>query len=95
MKTKRDIEFEVTDSVYFNISPIKGLMRFFKKGKLSSWYVVPYKNFKCIGKVAYELDFPNDLYQFHPVFNVSILKNFIWYPISTISLEGFGVGESL
>ena len=30
--TKRVVEFEVGDQVYLNISPIKGVMRFGKKG---------------------------------------------------------------
>ena len=38
---KRDIEFEVGDMVYLKISPMKGVMIFGKKGKLSPWYVGP------------------------------------------------------
>ena len=32
---KRDLEFEVGDKVYLKISPMKGIMRFGKKVKLS------------------------------------------------------------
>ena len=34
---------------------------FSMKGKLSPRYVRPYKILGCVGKVAYELDLPNDL----------------------------------
>ena len=40
---KRDLEFHVDDWFYFKISPMKGVMRFGKKGKLSPRYVGPYE----------------------------------------------------
>ncbi|WMV41506.1 hypothetical protein MTR67_034891 [Solanum verrucosum] len=39
---RRDLEFDVHDWVYLKISPMKGVVRFRKKGKLSSQYVDPY-----------------------------------------------------
>jgi len=39
---RRDLEFDVNDWVYLKISPMKGVMRFGKKGKLSPRYVGPY-----------------------------------------------------
>ncbi|WMV50195.1 hypothetical protein MTR67_043580 [Solanum verrucosum] len=38
---RRDLEFEVNDWVYYKISPMKGVMTFGKKGKLSPRYVGP------------------------------------------------------
>src|SRR5688572_9445973 len=40
---RKDIEFEVNDWVYLKISPMKGIMRFGKKGKLSQRYIGLYK----------------------------------------------------
>ena len=40
---RRNLEFIKGDKVYFKISPIKELMRFVKKGKLSPRYVGPYE----------------------------------------------------
>ncbi|WMV09889.1 hypothetical protein MTR67_003274 [Solanum verrucosum] len=90
-----DLEFEIGDWVYLKISPMKGVMRFGKKGKLSPRYVGLYQILKRIGKVACELDLPNELALVHPVFNVSMLKKFIGDPVSIIPLEGLGVDESL
>ncbi|WMV18912.1 hypothetical protein MTR67_012297 [Solanum verrucosum] len=45
---KRDLEFEVSDWVYLKISPMKGVMRFGKKGKLSPHYVGPYEILKPV-----------------------------------------------
>ncbi|XP_070006540.1 uncharacterized protein [Nicotiana sylvestris] len=42
---RRDLEFEVGDWVFLRISPMKGIMHFGKKGKLSPRYIGP----KCIG----------------------------------------------
>ena len=38
----RDLEFEEGDNVYLKISPMKRVVRFEKKGKLSPRYVGPY-----------------------------------------------------
>ena len=40
---RRDLEFEVDNWLYLKISPMKGVMRFGKKGKLSPRYVGPYE----------------------------------------------------
>ncbi|WMV09068.1 hypothetical protein MTR67_002453 [Solanum verrucosum] len=71
---RRDLEFEIGDWVYLTISPMKGVMRFGKKGKLSPRYVGPYVILKHVGKVAYELYLPNEFAPIHPVFHVSMLK---------------------
>ena len=55
---RRNLEIEVSDKVYLKISPMKRVMRFGKKGKLSPWYVGPYEVFQLVGKVAYELKLP-------------------------------------
>ena len=74
---RKNIEFEVNDWVYLKISPMKGVVKFGKKGKLSPRYIGPYKILRKVGKVAYELDLPNDLAMVHPVFHVSLLRKFM------------------
>ena len=92
---KRNLEFEVGDWVYLKISPMKGVMRFGKKGKLSPRYVGPYEILKRVGKVAYELKLPIELAPVHPVFHISMLKKCIGDPVSILPLEGLGVNENL
>ena len=55
---RRELEFQVDDWVFLKVSPMKGVMRFGKKVKLSPRYVGPYKILKRVGKVAYELELP-------------------------------------
>jgi len=92
---KKDLEFEVGDWVYLKISPMKGVMRFGKKGKLRPRYVGPYEILKRVEKVAYELKLPIELAPVHPVFHISMLKKCIGDPVSILPLEGLGVNENL
>ena len=92
---RMDIEFEVNDWVYLKISPIKGVMRFGKKGKLSPRYIGPYKILRRMGKVAYELDLPNELAMVHPVFHVSMLRKFIGVENTIVPLQDVTIEENL
>ncbi|KAK4733865.1 hypothetical protein R3W88_008126 [Solanum pinnatisectum] len=74
---------------------MKGVMRFGKKGNLSPQYVGIYQIIRRVGKVAYELDFPNELASVHSVFHVSMLKKCVGDPTSIIPLEGLGVDANL
>ncbi|WMV49972.1 hypothetical protein MTR67_043357 [Solanum verrucosum] len=54
----------------------------------------PSQIFRRVGKVAYELELPNDLASMHPVFHVSMLQKCDGHPTSIIFLEWLGVDES-
>ncbi|WMV46233.1 hypothetical protein MTR67_039618 [Solanum verrucosum] len=56
---------------------MKGVTRFFKKGKLSLWYIGPNMISKRIGNVAYELELPSELAAVYSVFHISTLKKYI------------------
>ncbi|WMV24077.1 hypothetical protein MTR67_017462 [Solanum verrucosum] len=47
---RRDLDFQIDDWVFLKVSPMKGVMWFGKKGKLSSRYVGPYRILKRFGK---------------------------------------------
>ncbi|XP_070054402.1 uncharacterized protein [Nicotiana tomentosiformis] len=55
------------------VSPMKGMMRFEKKGKLSLRFVGPFEVLRRVGEVSYDLDLPPSLLRVHPVFHVSML----------------------
>ncbi|KAH0661922.1 hypothetical protein KY284_026853 [Solanum tuberosum] len=92
---RRDLEFEVDDWVYLKVSPIKGVMRFGKKGKLSPRYIGPYRISKRIGKVAYELELPQELATVHSIFHISMLKKCMGDPSLIIPTEYIGINDSL
>ena len=92
---RRDLEFKEGDKVYLKISPMKGVVRFGKKGKFSSLYVGPYKILQRVWKVAHELKLPSELASVHPIFCVSMLKKCIGDPESTLFIEGLGLKDNL
>ncbi|WMV18661.1 hypothetical protein MTR67_012046 [Solanum verrucosum] len=47
---------------------------------------VPYQILKRVGKVAYELDLPNELAPVHQMFHLSMLKKCIGDPVSILPL---------
>ncbi|WMV40948.1 hypothetical protein MTR67_034333 [Solanum verrucosum] len=51
----RDMTFQVGEQVLLMVSPIKGMMRFDKKGKIISRYIGPFEILDCVGPVAYRL----------------------------------------
>ena len=67
---RRDLEFQIGDYVYLKVSPIRGVMRFHTMGKFSPWYVGPFKIIDRRGKVAYQLELPEQLSSVHNVFHV-------------------------
>lgn len=92
---RRDLEFEVNDWVFLKVSPMKGVMRFGKKGKLRPQCIGPYQILRHICKMVYELDLPTELAVIHPVFDVSLLKKCLGDPSFVIPVASVGVKDSL
>ncbi|WMV51088.1 hypothetical protein MTR67_044473 [Solanum verrucosum] len=91
----RALEFEVDDWVYLKVSPMKGVMRFGKKGKLSPRYIGPYRIVQRVGSVAYELELPQELAAVHPVFHISMLKKCIGDPSLILPTESVKIKDNL
>ena len=51
----RDMAFHTGENFLLKVSPMKGVMRFGKRGKLSPCYTIPFQILKCVGPVAYIL----------------------------------------
>nr|XP_016498425.1 PREDICTED: uncharacterized protein LOC107817163 [Nicotiana tabacum] len=92
---RRDLEFDVEDWVFLKVSPMKGIMRFGKKGKLIPRFVGPYNIIQRIGRVAYEIDLPSELEAVHPVFHVSILRKCIRDPSRITPMKDIHIAEDL
>ena len=91
----RDLVFEVGDMVFLRISPLKGVLRFGKRGKLSPRYIGPYKIVERNGEVAYRLEFPSDLNRIHDVFHVSMLRKYIPDPSHVLTEQPVEIQENL
>jgi hypothetical protein len=71
---RRKLSFEVSDFVCQKVSPMKGLCRFKKRGKLDPIYIGPFKILEHKGEVAYQLELPSQLSDVHDVFHISQLS---------------------
>ncbi|XP_041009367.1 uncharacterized protein LOC121253424 [Juglans microcarpa x Juglans regia] len=92
---RRQLEFEVGNKVFLRIAPMRGVMRFGKKGKLSPRYVRPFEILDRIGPVAYRVTPPPALSGVHDVFHVSMLRKYIPDPTHIIDYEPLQLQENL
>ena len=74
---RKHLEFEVEDHVFLKVSPMKGVMRLGKKGKLSPRYIDPFAIIGRVGAVAYELALPPQFASVHPVFHFLLLRKYV------------------
>ena len=68
--------FEIGENFLFNVSPMKLVMTFCKKGKLIPQYIVPFEILKGVGPIAYWLALPSNISGVHLVFPVSMFKRY-------------------
>ena len=86
-KRRKDLEFAIGDHVFLKVAPMKGVMRFGKKGKLSPRYVGPFEILERVGDKAYRVALPPSLSTVHNIFHVSMLRKYISNPSHVLSYE--------
>ena len=72
----RPLEFEVGDHVFLKVMPKRGVVRFGKRGKLSSRFIRPFEILERVGTIAYRLALPPSMLGVHEVFHVSMLRRY-------------------
>ncbi|RVW24076.1 Transposon Ty3-G Gag-Pol polyprotein [Vitis vinifera] len=92
---QRDLEFEVGDHVFLKVSPMKSVMRFGRKGKLSPRFVGPFEILERVGTLAYKVALPPSLSKVHNVFHVSTLRKYVFDPSHVVELEPIQISEDL
>ncbi|KAA0036539.1 pol protein [Cucumis melo var. makuwa] len=92
---RKDLEFEVGDMVFLKVAPMKGVMRFVKKGKLNPRFVGPFEILERIGPVAYRLALLPSLSTVHDVFHVSMLRRYVADTTHVVDYEPLQVSENL
>jgi hypothetical protein len=92
---RRPLEFEVGDRVFLKVSPMKGVMQFVKKGKLSPRFVGPFEITQRVGRLAYRIALPPNLVGTHGVFHVSMLRKYIANPDVIVDYEPLEIQEGL
>jgi hypothetical protein len=92
---RRPLEFEEGDLVYLKVSPLRGMRRFKVKGKLPPLFIGPFRIFRRIGEMAYQLELPDNLSDVHNVFHVSQLKKCLCVPEEQLPMEELSVQGDL
>ncbi|KAL0551642.1 hypothetical protein IC582_010731 [Cucumis melo] len=92
---RKDLEFEIGDKVFLKVAPMKGVLRFERRGKLSPRFVGPFEILERIGPVAYRLALPPSLLTVHDVFHVSMLRKYVPDPSHVVDFEPLEIDENL
>ncbi|KAL0534344.1 hypothetical protein IC582_028634 [Cucumis melo] len=92
---RKDLEFEVGDKVFLKVAPMRGVLRFERKGKLRPRFVGPFEILERIGPVAYRLALPPSLSTVHDVFHVSMLRKYVPDPSHVVDYEPLEIDENL
>ncbi|XP_075507425.1 uncharacterized protein LOC142544249 [Primulina tabacum] len=90
---RRPLEFEISKKAYVKISPMKGMVRFSKSGKLNPRYVGPFEILEKVGTLAYRMALPPDVSSIHNVFHISQRRKYIPDPchilkVAPLMIEG-------
>jgi hypothetical protein len=64
---RQPLEFKVGDRIFLKISPMKGVMRFGKKGKLSPQFIGPFEITQRVGRLAYKVANPDVIVEYEPL----------------------------
>ena len=81
---RRPLEFEVGDHVFLKVMPKRGVVRFDKRGKLSSRFIGPFETLERVSIVAYRLALPPSMSGVHEVFHVSMLQKYTLDPAHVV-----------
>mgnify|MGYP001507239398 CR=1 FL=1 len=72
-RRRRSLEFSIGDQVFLKVSPLRNVIRFDRRRKLSPRFIGPFRIVERVGSLAYRLDLPEKLSGVHDVFHVSHL----------------------
>ncbi|KAA0053353.1 pol protein [Cucumis melo var. makuwa] len=80
---------------FLKVAPMKGVLRFEKKGKLSSSFVGPFEILERVGPIAYRLALPPSFSAVHDVFHFSMLRKYVVDPTHVVDFEPSKIYEYL
>ena len=88
-------KFTVGNYVLLRVSPMKGVMRFGKKGNLTPKFRGPYEVTDKVGNLAYRLALPNELGKVPDVFHISQLKPYVPENFHVLDPKPLDLNENL
>ena len=81
--------------MFVKVSPMRNVIRFGRKGKLSPRYVGPFQILDRVGTLAYRIALPPEYARIHNVFHVSQLRKYVADPSHVIAIEPVVVQDDL
>ena len=81
--------------MFSKVAPMKGIVRFGKKEKLSPRFIGPFEILERVGNIAYKLALPPSLSKMHNVFYVSLLRKYVFDPSHVLSKEPLDMKQDL
>ncbi|XP_070054549.1 uncharacterized protein [Nicotiana tomentosiformis] len=90
-----DLAYMASEMVLLRVSPIKGVMRFGKKGKLRPRFIGSFEILERVGEVAYRLALPPSLAGVHPLFHIFMLRNYHEYMSHVLDFSTVQLDENL
>ena len=81
--------------MFLKVSPMKGVMRFGKKGKLVPRYIGPFEIRSRVGEVAYRFVLSLVLSRIHPVFHMSMWRKYIANPSHVLQPQVVELSDDL
>ena len=88
---RRSLEFDIRDHVFLKVMPMRGVVRFGKRGKLSPRFIGPLEILERVDTVAYRLDLSPSMSSVHKVFHVSMLRRYTSDPAHVVDWGEIGV----
>ena len=92
---RRSLEFEIGDPLFLKVAPMKGVLRFGRKGKLSPKFIGPFEILERVCPVAHKLALPPAHSGVHDAFHVPMLRKYITDPIHIVDYEPLQLNEDL
>ena len=83
------------DCVFLNVSLMRRVMRFGKKGKLSPRFIGLFKITQKVGRLTYRIALPPNLVRTHDIFHVSMLRKYIANPDVIVEYKPLEIHEGL
>jgi hypothetical protein len=81
--------------VYLKVSPLRGMRRFKVKRKLSPRFIGPFRVFRRVGEMAYQLELPDTISDVYNVIHMSQLKKCLRVPEEHLPMEELSVQGDL
>ena len=81
--------------MFLKVSPMKGVMRFGKREKLTPRYIGSFEILNRIDNISYKLALPPNLNHIHPIFHISMLRKYIPHPSHAIPIQKVIIEEDL